>query len=775
MGLAASQARFLGITLRKANCEFKSTELAQQRLELTDQMTHISQEYANALNATKLVWHNEAVCDSFGNPADMGLSYGLLMMPSAANDYNPYMVSTRSGAIVLSSKYADAAKAAGISMGGGTASETGRNKFIASLANGTINFDNTTGKINNVKYTNANDNIITSTTCDALLGLEKIDSNAEVNWHSSAGMGAVPKDKGVADIVTLEDLKESSSIGQVKIDWLQIVRGMKGLGINDSMTEVQSERLLKSYNEDIARAKSKYLQSDDSQTTETVNERVRISEKVAKTVMSGTGSVTPETNGKIGEDEINSISTIMAKFKELDDLIANSTGSRKEQYQKELDNIKNGNGLDDKGNPFGTYYVTQKDDNGNDTPAMDVYRPCNEAATASLYWSIYEKVKVEEDAGKNLIAWKDSEYANVLRTSGKTDYIEVDVSQLFQTSGSSVGNGKFTTQDASGNDKSINQFSVVLNDSICYSAGEIQSLTIEDLLSQNISIITSGNDPINGIATAGKYLMEYLAQVFGLGHIGTGLNVDTSSDDALEFALSMVEKKFLSAGGAVKSGGLDSKSSMLSNSAYVNANEFNRIGATSNGSYAALNLSNMLSAFLTYYDNFLRGTDSAYVVGKGNTDGKTIFVTDDPNYSYVSNIKEPLSNEEKIADFYNELYNNICAHGWRYDDMVLDNNYLESAVKDGRYQLMALNSDGYFYQERYNDVGYMEEVQDKDAITRAEVDFTTKKAEITYKEDEIDIKTKKLDAEITELNTEINSVQNIISKSIEKTFSMFSN
>ena len=97
------------------------------------------------------------------------------MMPSAANDYNPYMVTTRSGAIVLSSKYADAAKAAGISMGGAIPSETGRNKFIASLANGTINLD-ATGKINNVTYTGANDNIITQTTCDALLGIKKIDS-----------------------------------------------------------------------------------------------------------------------------------------------------------------------------------------------------------------------------------------------------------------------------------------------------------------------------------------------------------------------------------------------------------------------------------------------------------------------------------------------------------------------------------------------------------------------------------------------------------------------
>ena len=38
MGLAASQARFLGITARKTSCEYKSTEIAQQKLEITNQL-----------------------------------------------------------------------------------------------------------------------------------------------------------------------------------------------------------------------------------------------------------------------------------------------------------------------------------------------------------------------------------------------------------------------------------------------------------------------------------------------------------------------------------------------------------------------------------------------------------------------------------------------------------------------------------------------------------------------------------------------------------------
>lgn len=104
MGMAASQARFLGITARKASCEFKSTEIAQQKLEITNQLSDISVDYANAMNSTKLIWQNEAAT------YDYGASYGLLMTPSAMNNYNAYMVTTNTGAIVLNSAYAAAAK-----------------------------------------------------------------------------------------------------------------------------------------------------------------------------------------------------------------------------------------------------------------------------------------------------------------------------------------------------------------------------------------------------------------------------------------------------------------------------------------------------------------------------------------------------------------------------------------------------------------------------------------------------------------------------------------
>lgn len=113
MGLAASQARFLAITARKANCEFQSMKIAQEKLSITRELEKASEEYQAALNKTKLVWDPDGTGD---NAFD--LSYDIMMKPSAVNNYTPYLVTTRDGKIVLDSKMAAAARAAGIPEGG---------------------------------------------------------------------------------------------------------------------------------------------------------------------------------------------------------------------------------------------------------------------------------------------------------------------------------------------------------------------------------------------------------------------------------------------------------------------------------------------------------------------------------------------------------------------------------------------------------------------------------------------------------------------------------
>ncbi len=109
MGLAASQARLLTITARKADCEFESMMLSHQKISLSRDMEKISNQYQKSLNDTKLVY------DYYGSgDSEMDLTYGLLMTPSVYNDYYPKLVTDSKNRVVLNGAYASAARAAGI-------------------------------------------------------------------------------------------------------------------------------------------------------------------------------------------------------------------------------------------------------------------------------------------------------------------------------------------------------------------------------------------------------------------------------------------------------------------------------------------------------------------------------------------------------------------------------------------------------------------------------------------------------------------------------------
>lgn len=138
MGLAAGQARLLTITGRKSDCEFESMRISHQKIALTRELAALSNEYQNSLDQTKLVY------DFYGTgDTSMDLTYGILMSPSALNNYKPILVTDSMNRVVLNSQYAAAAEAAGIPREGLTTlpSETMRNNFIAALANRYINPD----------------------------------------------------------------------------------------------------------------------------------------------------------------------------------------------------------------------------------------------------------------------------------------------------------------------------------------------------------------------------------------------------------------------------------------------------------------------------------------------------------------------------------------------------------------------------------------------------------------------------------------------------------
>lgn len=600
MGIATYQARFLGITARRADCEFQSTEIAQQKLEITNQLSSIAQEYSNSLNATKLVWSNDAV------DGDYGVTYSLLMTPSAINDFNPYLVTTKSGAIVLNSEYAAAAKAAGISKAGGVGSQDSRDKFIAALVPGGIITQETANQITTTDYiyeagAPGSVNLVDKSTAPS----------GSLAWNPGAGMGSKPLDKGSVDAMQLSDLINSEAIGQQTIDWAQL----------------------------------------------TVDRNA----------------------GKITQAEYDK------ELEEYDDLINKARKAGDTAEVSRLENEKQ------------TYIANNQ--------------------------------------------------ANV-DTSFK-------ISDNFQVSNNDIKDSGFT---------------IVQNGIINHYKDEIKSMTIGDLLANDVVIMMQG-DKANEMSKSVEKLLEAIAKTLGLGQTGVGLNVDQASKDALEYAFEMTKNTFLKPGNAITTGSRGSDNAMTDNSAYLNATEYNRISQAQG--YTAVSLSNMLSAFLTYFDNGLNGGTSDYVVGK--TVETSAFVTDNKSYYYIgqSDPNAP-SRNEKLADFYDEIYNNICEHGWREDASLDDDEYLESVIKDGRYSLSSLNDDGYYYQTRYNETGYMVEVTDSDAISRAEADYTAKKAELTYKEDSMDMKSKKLDAEISSLNTEYDTVKSLLSKCIEKTFTMYS-
>ncbi len=131
MGLAASQARLLTITARKSDCEFQSMRYSHQKIALSRDLANLSAEYQNSLDQTKLVY------DFYGTGDEtMPLSYSLMMTPSELNGYLPTLATDASGKVVLNSKYAAAARAAGIPQEGlGCLPSTDvRNRFLQGMA-----------------------------------------------------------------------------------------------------------------------------------------------------------------------------------------------------------------------------------------------------------------------------------------------------------------------------------------------------------------------------------------------------------------------------------------------------------------------------------------------------------------------------------------------------------------------------------------------------------------------------------------------------------------
>lgn len=189
MGLAAGQARLLSITARKSDCEFRSMSLSHQKISLARQLADLSNEYQNSLDQSKLIYDYYGTGDT-----NTPLSYGILMSPSALNDYMPTTITDSIGRVVLNNKYASAARAAGIPQEGlGTLpSEAMRNAFILAMES---------------------KGIISANLSDTILGLPY---NQEAGFGGGITVSVVTKQGNISDLI--QALKENGQSIDISLD-----------------------------------------------------------------------------------------------------------------------------------------------------------------------------------------------------------------------------------------------------------------------------------------------------------------------------------------------------------------------------------------------------------------------------------------------------------------------------------------------------------------------------------------------------------------------------
>ena len=125
MGMAASQARLLSITARLTNNENTGQSISYSKQRLSDQTQQITDEYNEALSATKLT-----VLTGF-NGAEAtysDISYSLMTGPQMAKNTKQYVVTDTKGRILVTNDIADAYEK----------SNGNYNQFLANLTGATV-------------------------------------------------------------------------------------------------------------------------------------------------------------------------------------------------------------------------------------------------------------------------------------------------------------------------------------------------------------------------------------------------------------------------------------------------------------------------------------------------------------------------------------------------------------------------------------------------------------------------------------------------------------
>ena len=331
----------------------------------------------------------------------------------------------------------------------------------------------------------------------------------------------------------------------------------------------------------------------------------------------------------------------------------------------------------------------------------------------------------------------------------------------------------YTTSPNKNNDK--NKVIITKNGNAVTDTSELAKLTLGDIL--------EGSYEISGIMEASKLeeiatlILSKMAETLGRGEAANvkGLNVDDESKSALDTAYDFTKALLNSTLTSSSSSGSTVSKSI--NNAISKAQDTNNIVKGNNG-VTALSLTNMLTSYLTYFAISMDGYKTGLYIDNESV-SKSHYITELLDYYFIVKNDNAITEQDALnADFYNMLYNQLCMNGATTDKIkqqqVTDPDYLNNALKNGQLFISSLNNDGYFYQGHYTLNGHVAEVTDEDAIAQAEAEYNVKKNQLSYKEESLDLDLKNIDTELSALTTEYDTVKNLISKNVEKVFTMFS-
>lgn len=313
---------------------------------------------------------------------------------------------------------------------------------------------------------------------------------------------------------------------------------------------------------------------------------------------------------------------------------------------------------------------------------------------------------------------------------------------------------------------------VVTKNGTALTNDELKNLNLGEILSGKYELSVRQGSGAN-LASKGEEILNAMAGVLGLGcnpNDFKGLNVDEEAKAALDKAMEFTKNDCLQ---KTK----DTGTGILTNV----ANKSHNYNCIANGSsFASISLTNLLKTYLTNFAIMLDGWGETPFVIKDKV-SESVYTTSDLNYYFVCKNEGAMTNQDDlVTDFYNMLYNQLCTNGACTDQTktelaTTDSNYLAHALKNGQLFISSLNNDGYFYQGPYTLNGHVGEVPDEAAIAQAELEYNVTKSKLNYKEQTLELDMKNLDMEISALTTEYDTVKNLISKGVEKVFTMFSN